>query len=206
MKIKNLLILAITPLLMATQCGDDVPFDGYNYNETKVSITEESNLLINDTLWITGKVSLMIADKITGDSIMNSNEYIRDIISVMRLKSADNKSNTIEAIDEFVFVARAGNIDFLGACPNSELIAQAPFSDNGQEYEYQIGLVPTNPGDFVLSWLEPVNIINSDLNIEILEEYPFNDSGKHLELIKCGITSSILDVEESRDEFFFSVK
>lgn len=202
---KILLICSISPLLMAVLCEkfDDLP--PLIYNQTKVTLSEGPIFSISDTLWISGEVSSMIYDEGEQDSIMNSNEAIKDIISILRLKSANGNSNTVEAINEFEMVTRVGSIDFLGACPESELIAQAPLTDNGQNYKYEIGLIPKNSGDFVLSWLEPVNLRNSVLNIQILEKYPVNGDENYLGLTKCGITSSLYDVKESRRGFFFSV-
>ncbi len=199
------MICAASPLLMAALCEKTEDLAPLVYNETKVTLSEGPNFSINDTLWISGEVSSMIFDEVSQDSIINSNETIRDIISVMRLKIANRTSNTIEAINEFDLVTRAGSIDFLGACPESELIAKAPLTENGQAYRYEIGLVPKNSGDFVLSWLEPVDLKNSVLNTQILEKYPVNGDKNNLGLTKCGITSTILNISESKDEFFFSV-
>ncbi len=202
---KLLLICAVSPLLMSVLCEREEPARSLIYNKTKVLLSEGPNFSISDTLWISGQVSSMIYDEDKGDSIMNSNEWIRDIISVMRLKTADRISNTTEAINEFKIIALTGSIDFLGACPDSELIAIGPLTEDGQSYEYEIGLLPQNTGDFVLSWLEPANLKNSKLHIEILEKYPINGRDNYLGLTKCGITSTIPDIEKSRREFFFSV-
>lgn len=202
---KILLICSISPLLMAVLCEkvDDLP--SLIYSEAKVTLSEGPIFSISDTLWISGEVSSMIYDEGAQDSIMNSNEAIRDIISILRLKSANGNSNTIEAINEFEIVTRVGSIDFLGACPESELIAIAPLTESGQSYMYEIALIPKSTGDFVLSWLEPVNLRNSVLNTQILEKYPVNGDENYLGLTKCGITSTISDVKESKDEFFFLV-
>ena len=206
MKIKKIVFaLATCPLLLAVLCEEEEISTVSDRNKTKITLSEGPNFTLNDTLWITGRVSSMLTDLSTGDSIMNSNETIRDIISVMRLQTAVNTSNTTEAVSEFEIVSRIGSIDFLGICPDSELIARAPLTENEQEYVYKIGLVPSNTGDFVLSWLEPADLRNSNLNLQILEQYAFSNSPNSLGLSKCGITSTVLDVRESQREFFFSV-
>lgn len=202
---KALLICSFAPLLMSVLCERQDDFSVAVMNKTNVTLSESANFTINDTLWVSGIVSSMVFDEGVGDSIMNTNEWSEDIISVLRLKTANVNSNTIEAINEFKLVTRIGSNDFLGACPESELIAVAPLTDNGQNYKYELGLVPEKSGDFVLSWLKPVNLKNSNLNIEILENYPVNGSNNSLGLTKCGITSAIFDVKESKRSFFFSV-
>ncbi|WP_394750896.1 hypothetical protein [Spongiimicrobium salis] len=201
-----LLLVGLSPLLLAILCEEeDLGLEIGPRNKTAVTLSAGPIFSVNDTLWINGKVSSMIATGTPGDSIANENAFIRDIISVMRLKTADRNSNTREAVDEFQWVTRIGSIDFLGACPDSELIAQGPLTENGQEYEYEIGLVPVNRGDFVLSWLEPVAIRNTNLNTELLEQYQLEDNPNALGLTKCGITSTIPSVQQSKGEFFFSV-
>lgn len=202
---KTLVLLAACPLFMAVLCEKEEVGPLLISNETKVRITEASNFSIGDTLWIQGNVSSMLFNQDTGDSIMNTNEFIGDIVSVMRLKESVNRSNTVEAIAEFEIVPDIGSVDFLGACPTSELIAQGPLSTDGQEYKYKIGLIPANSGDFVLSWLQPARLKNSNLNTQILESYPVNGNMNYLGLMKCGITYTIEDVNANRREFFFSV-
>ncbi|MCW5517882.1 hypothetical protein [Muriicola sp. Z0-33] len=202
----TLLLVGISSLLMAVLCEKQELGPVLERNSFKVTLSEGPVFLQTDTLWINGKVSSMLANKTTGDSIMNSNDFVRDIISVLRLKTADGNSNTVEATNEFIFVTRLGNTDFLGVCPDSELIAQAPLAQNGQQYEYQIGLVGENSGDFVLSWLEPVTLQNGNLNIQILDKYPVNNKNNYLQLTKCGIGYSIEDVRQRKREFFFSVE
>lgn len=199
------MILCVSPFLMAILCEKEEPFPPIVFNKTKVTLSEGSNFSTSDTLWISGKVSSMVYNEGTGDSLMNSDDRIRDIISIMRLKTADEVSNTSEAINEFELVTRIGNIDFLGACPESELIALGLLTESGQQFAYEIGLVPQNMGDFVLSWLEPAILTNSNLNTQILGKYPVKGDRNYLGLSKCGITYSILDVKASRNEFFFTV-
>lgn len=192
-------------LFMSVLCEREEEQDITTRGLFKVTVPEESNFNVTDTLWITGRVSAMLFNETTGDSLMNPNESIRDIFSVMRLKTGDSFSNTVEAISEFELVSPAGGTDFLGSCPESELIARAPLTENGEQYRYQLGLVPNNAGDFVLSWLEPVELLNEDLNIRILQKYPVDGRTDYLGLTKCGVGYAIENVSQKRREFFFTV-
>lgn len=203
---KVLLVCAISPLLMAVLCEKVEELPPLIYNKTNVTLSEGPNFSINDTLWISGMVSSMLFDEGIQDSIRNPNESIGDIVSVLRLKSANRTSNTTEAINEFELISRVGSIDFLGVCPESELIVNAPLTVDGRNYRYEIGLVPKNMGDFVLGWLDPVNLKNNELHLQILANYPIDGDTDQLGLTKCGITSTRLDVKAARNEYFFSVE
>lgn len=81
---------------------------------------------------------------------------------------------------------------------------KAPLTDDEGAYVYQIGLIAQKTGDFVLVWMESVDLQNTELNTHILENYPLilpDDLG----VTRCGITSSITEVNERRGAFFFSV-
>lgn len=203
---KALLVCSLSLLLMAFQCEEDLLEGPFVYNPTKVSISPGPQFGIGDTLWISGEVSSMIFDEGLQDSVMNPNESVSDVISVLRLRPRSGQSNTLEAIGEFGLVTRWGSIDFLGACPESDLIAIAPLTENGEHFAYEIGLIPKNSGNFVLSWVEPAILRNNDLNAQILTQYPLDGDRDAIGLNKCGITSTRLNITESRREFFFSVQ
>lgn len=202
---KALLVCSASPLFMAILCEKVDELSPLIYNDIHVSVSEASNFSTSDTLWISAKVSSMVFDEGVQDSIRNSNEFVSDIISVLRMKSENRTSNTTEAIRDFEIVTRTGSIDFLGACPESELIANGPLTANGQSYMYEIGLVPKNAGDFVLAWRPGSALQNSELNQQILEKYPIQGDTNQLGLTKCGITSTLLDVKSSSNEFFFTI-
>ncbi len=202
---KLLLVCSCSPLLMSVLCEKEDDFSSLIYPETKVTLSEGPIFSTNDTLWISGEVTTMLFDEIAQDSILNTNGAINTTISVLRLKPADRNSNTVEAINEFELVTRIGSID-LGVCPEAELIANGPRTENGKTYRYEIGLVPKNTGDFALNWLLGADLKNNNLNLEILEKYPINGDINQLGLTKCGITSTKIDLRESKDEFFFTVE
>ena len=201
----TLLLVTASQLFMAVLCEREEIGQVTTRNPFTVTVSNEANFSINDTLWITGRVSSQLFNETTGDSVMNTNQFTRDIISVMRLKTAAENTNTVEALEEFELVAEVGTTDFLGRCPESELIAQAPLAENGQQYAYRIGLVALNSGDFVLSWVEPVTLVNERLNTQILENYPINSRSNKLGLLKCGVGNFIEDVNTDRRSFFFEV-
>lgn len=205
---KLLLVCSCSPLLMSVLCEKVDTYDNAPLlvAKTKVTLSDNAIFTKRDTLWITGTVSSMLYDTGTQDSVKNDNEAVNDIISVLQLKSEDKTSNTTEAISSFKLVTSVGGIDFLGACPDSELIAIAPLSQDGQSYRYKIGLVAEATGDFLLDWLYPVNLTVNDLNTKILENYPIDGNTNTLGLTKCGITSTIPDVINSGNQFFFSVE
>ena len=203
---KAVLVSLMASMLMAFQCEEEFLGGPFVYNQTKVSLSEGPAFSVGDTLWISGEVSSMIFDEGLQDSVMNPDESVSDVISVLRMRSQTGPSNTLEAISEFGLVRRIGGIDFLGACPESELIAIAPLTENGQGFAYEIGLVARNSGDFVLSWVNPADLQNSDLNVQLLSRYPIDGDDNALGLTRCGITSTRLNVSGTRREFFFSVQ
>ncbi len=206
-KITKVFMLAcMSPLLMATQCDDDFSDVELTYAVPKVQISEGPDFSINDTVWIRSKVTANVYDEISGDSIPNPNNFTREIISIMRLREENSRTNASEAISNFILVKRSGDIDFLGACPEADLIAQTELVQNGQTFEYEIGLIPQNVGNFVLSWVEPITLLNNNLNTGILSNYPLEGSTDRLGLSKCGVGSFVDNVSTSRREYFFSVK
>ncbi|MET1260728.1 hypothetical protein ABV409_15375 [Flagellimonas sp. DF-77] len=202
------LLLATTPLFLAALCdpADELIGPSLERNAFKVRISEAFTYAVNDTLWINGKVSSMLVNSDTGDSVPSMEPSTRDIISVMRLVQGDDFSNTEEALDQFSAIASIGSTDVLGACPESELIAIAPIAASEAEFEYRVGLVALAPGDYVLSWLEPVRLRNGNLNTELLDNYPVSGRDDYLGLTKCGVGYSVENVSQERRSFFFTVE
>lgn len=191
---------------MAVLCEKEEEFPALVFPQTKVTLSESPVFSTTDTVWISGEVTSMAFNEDLQDSVANSNENLSDVISVLRLRPQNRISNTIDATADFELVTRRGSIDFLGACPQADIIANGPKTANSTSYRYEIGLVPKNTGDFVLNWLLPANLRNSNLNIAILEKYPMDGGTNELGLTRCGITSSQLDVRGARNSFFFTVE
>jgi len=201
-KIYKMFLLA--PLLMAFQCDDELE-SSLEFNEFKVNITSSENLRINDTIWITGKISSRVFDTSVGDSIFFNEFTFGDYVSVMKLKEADQNGNSIDAIDRFNIVNTIGNLEFVDICRNSDITPISQLSENSQFYEYKIGFVPLEIGDYVFSWNNKTIISNVNRNLFILSDYPINGNPKALELNKCGSFSSIPNIDNSDSEYFFSV-
>jgi len=204
---RKLFVICLAILLMAFQCDDDFGDTSFVYPIPQVGVSEGPNFSVNDTIWLKSRVTSKVFDEITGDSIPDQNDLTREIISVMRLNEATDRTNASQALSEFNFIERIGTIDFLGACPEADLVAKTERVQEGQFFEYEIGIIPKKIGDFVLSWVEPVALRNNDLHIEILSRYPLEGgSTTRLGLSKCGIGSFIDNVTESRRQYFFSVE
>ncbi len=202
---KTLPIIAAAPLLMAVLC-EKVDFEPQLIaNETRVTLSQGPSFMTNDTIWVFGRVSAMVFDEGILDSIRNPNETIQDVIEVFKLQQEDGDSNTTGALKDFDLIIRKGKTDVVEKCSESGLIAIGVLAENEANYEYEIGLLGNVTGDFVLSWSGPVSLENTNLNTAILENYPVKEQTNFLGLTNCGITSTIPDVEASRDEFFFTI-
>lgn len=203
MKKSLCLLFAFSLLLMSFQC-DDEPNQLIITNNFKATVSA-SDITLNDTLWISGRVSSQAFDEISGDSIP-IDFTDGDLISVYRLRPANNQSNSVDAIDNFEIIEEVGQTSRLGACTNGGLSIQGILSDNSSEYIYRIGLKPTIEGDFVLNWNFNTTITNIDRNIEILSNYPVDGNPNTIEFDNCGIVSVLPNIDTSDRLYFFSVE
>lgn len=201
---KLAVVCSFSLLLMSFQCDTD-DIANLIYPKTKVTISEGTVFTANDTIWITGVATTLIYDVDAQDSIPNVNQSLQEVISVLRLRPAERNSNSIDAVKDFELVSRIGTIDFLGACPEADIIPNGPRMANETSYRYEIGLVPKSSGDFALNWNTGAVFNNRSINLEILEKYPINGDNNQLGLTKCGITSTLLEVDNSKSTYFFSV-
>ena len=202
---KLAVVCSFSILLMSFQC-DKEDIANLIYPKTKITISEGAVFTTKDTLWIKGVATTMLYDVDTQDSIPNTNESLQEVISILRLRPAERTSNSTDAVKDFELVARIGTIDFLGACPEADIIPNGPRTANGTSYRYEIGLVPKSSGDFTLNWNTGAVFNNRSINLEILEKYPINGDNKKLGLTKCGITSTLLEVDNSKSAYFFRVE
>lgn len=209
-----LVVFLTSPLLfLAAICDpddDNTPTIFYD-DIARVEVSQGPVFTLNDTIWITGRFTSMAYDSRLQDSIPFPEEFVTDNFRIGRMETASTLSGTLgknaeEAVDEFDFVIRSGNIGPLGSCPTASLIAIAPLTDNGENFLYEIGLKPRNTGDFVLSWNRPVRLQNPTVNIEILEKYPWQGDGNYLGFTACGITTTQDQVAEEKRDFFFTVE
>jgi hypothetical protein len=188
---------------MSFQC-DDEDEGTIVVNNFKATVSD-ANLTLNDTLWITGKMSSQAFDEALGDSIPYSFSN-RDFFSVFRLKSADNEGNSMDAVNNFETINESGIVSDPGVCPNSGILVEGILSDDSSEYAYRVGLKPTIEGDYVLSWNFDTNITNTDRNTEILANYPVDGNSNTIEFNTCGIISVLPNIEASERLYFFSVE
>lgn len=200
---KSLFILfAFSLFLMSFQC-DDEPSDVIINNNFKATISA-ANISLNDTLWISARVSSLAFNETLGDSIP-ADFNNGDLFSVYRLRPANNQSNSVDAVDNFEIIEQVGQTSPLGVCPNQSLSIEGELSDNSAEYRYMIGLKPTIEGDYVLFWNTDSNITNMDRNTELLSNYPVSGNPNTIEFDNCGIISVLPNIDTSDRLYFFSV-
>lgn len=204
---KLLALCCLASLFLAAFCDPiDEPTDiDLVPKNFRVSFTQGPQLGLTDTLWISARSSVNYYDRISGDSIEFLDNPPADVINIMRLQEARGQSNTIQAVEEFVLVPKTGTIDFLGSCPEASVIFGGDLIPGESAFRYRIGLVPSRSGDYVISWDNFTEYRNSDLNYQILANYPIEGNSFRVGLESCGITSTTLDVRQRQREFFFSV-
>lgn len=197
------MLFAFSLLLMSFQC-DDESSEVIITNNFKTTVSA-ADITLNDTLWISGRVSSQAFNETLGDSIP-SDFNNGDLVSIYRLRPADNQSNSVDAINNFEIIEEVGQTSPLGACPNGGLSIEGVLSDNSTQYRYTIGLKPTVQGDYVLLWDTDSNLTNIDRNTEILSNYPVDGNPNSIEFDNCGIVSTLPNIETSDQLYFFSVE
>lgn len=197
------LLFVLSLLLMSFQC-DDEPDEIIITNNFKATISD-TNLSLNDTLWITGRISSQAFNETLGDSIPNDFNN-GDLVSIYRLRPATNQSNSVDAINNFEIIEEVGQTSRLGACPNGGLAIEGVLSEDNSEYRYRVGLKSTVEGDYILSWNFDTNITNTDRNTEILSNYPVDGNPNTIEFDNCGIVSTLPNIDTSDRLYFFSVE
>src|SRR5690554_4312362 len=90
---KNLLkFIVMAPLLMATTCEDDLEENTIVYNVYKTQVTPEYSFSMNDTIWISGKISSKVYDEAVNDSIFLENPHT-DEFSIHKFIEPTEASN-----------------------------------------------------------------------------------------------------------------
>ncbi|WP_299679809.1 hypothetical protein [uncultured Dokdonia sp.] len=196
------MLFVLSLLLMSFQCEDE-PSEVIITNNFKATISD-IDLSLNDTLWITGRVSSQAFNETLGDSIPNDFNN-GDLVSIYKLRPAMDQSNSVDAINNFEIIEEVGQTSRLGACPNGGLAIEGTLSEDSSEYRYKIGLKPVVEGDYVLSWNFDTSITNTDRNTEILSNYPVDGNPNTLEFDNCGIVSTLPNIDASTKLYFFSV-
>lgn len=205
-----LIILICSPfLLLAAICDPADEVESFLiFNPMRISVSPGPDFSLGDTIWVRARVSFRAFDTAALDSVPNPEQSVNNLIQVARFQASNSIGiNANEAILEFDLIPLEGSLDFLGACPTGTLIAVAPLAENGESYIYEFGLKPQNTGDFVLSWstADPVILRNSELNVEILQQYPSNGDNNTLSIGACGTSATRNNVAETRMDYFFRV-
>ncbi|RZJ29365.1 MAG: hypothetical protein EOO48_07640 [Flavobacterium sp.] len=194
-------ILLLSQLLLATQCdNDDAP--RYFLNKFDVKVSPQASYNINDTIWIEGKVSAKAYDATVNDSILYTLEPFTDYVSVMKLIAPTQSGNSVAAIDKFQLINSVGSNEFLGFCPNSDMVIYTELNPAQTFYTYKIGLKATQSGDYLLKCSNIVNITN--YHNEIANSYLSSDFPNQIMFNKCGYTSW-QEINSVNPIYFFKV-
>jgi hypothetical protein len=199
-------LAALALLLMAFQCEDDK--QTLFGNELKARFSEEPNLSVGDTLWISGRVSANVYDSELRDSVFDPNfDFVSQFSLSKLIRVSTDRTNEIEigdALGDFVRVNRTGTSNTFG-CTGSELTINTVLPQDASFYTYEIGLVPQNSGDYILHFYSGTQISNTNRNLSILGDYPTGASNPNLTCRDCCRGFS-LDVQATEGDFLFSVE
>ncbi len=190
---------------MATTCDDDDKFEENTliYNVYKARVSPESSFSINDTIWISGKISSNAFDESANDSIFIDSPEVDDF-SIYKFIEPTAVSNCKDAIDAFELITKEGAFSFSSSCENATLFALPELENNGSNYSYQIGLKPNVIGDFVISWRNGI-LQNTTRNEFIVNDYPIENHPNSIGFNSCG-NPSWRDLNESDKEYYFSIE
>jgi len=205
-RISLLPFAAMALLLMAFQCEDDK--QTLFGNELKARFSNETNLSVSDTLWISGRVSANVYDSEIRDSVFDPNFDFASQFSLSRIiRVSSDRANEIEigdALGDFVVINRAGTSNAFG-CTDSELTMVAELPQDASFYNYEIGLVPRTSGDYILHFYSGTQISNANRNLDLLDNYPTGANNPSLTCRNCCKGFS-LDVQATESDFLFRVE
>jgi len=197
------ILILIVPILMAFQCEDEFEESPLIYNVYKAKVTPEANFSLNDTIWITGRVSSNAFDESMNDSVF-SNSPQKDVFSIYKFFEPNDLSNVRDAINQFTLVFEMGQFSFFSACENAQIQVLPELENSNLFYTYKIGLKPVTTGDYVISWQNTI-IQNLDRNEFIIENYPIENHPDQIGFNSCGSVSWRF-LDESEREYYFSVQ
>ena len=201
-RFRLLKILCFVPFLMAITCEEDLE-PQFVFNNYKVSISPESRFSINDTIWITGRVSSNVLDITANDSVFGI-EPLADVFGVFELIDPTEVSNATAALDQFELVFDRGDFDFIPICENADVVARPVLDLTESFYSYRIGLKALNRGDYVIS-LQSGILQNTNRHESILEDYPLPNFTGQIGFDRCG-RPSWRSLNESDREYYFIVE
>lgn len=192
-------ILPFIILLMSFQCNDE-HYEKVHPKPT-IKVSENTVLKINDTIWIRGFVSSKLYDTQINDSVFYSNPYIESL-SLMKLVTPNDLRNSVGAVKRFKLVNQIGTLN-ASSCKESSLSIKTVLNKD-RFYEYKIGIIPLNKGDFFIS-SSMGKIINLNKNTNILNNYTTPNNNNFINFERCGVYNSRL-TSESESEYFFKVE
>jgi hypothetical protein len=188
---------------MAFQCEDEFEDSTLIFNLYKVDITAQSNFSLNDTIWISGKVSIRAYDLVLNDSIFTDNPQ-SDIFSIYKFIEPNEVFNCKDAIDKFDLMFDIGEFSTLAKCENAQLQVIPELESNDMFYTYRIGLKAISTGDYVISWQNGM-IQNVERNEFIFNNYPIENHPNQIGFNSCDEISSRF-LNESEKEYYFTVE
>ncbi len=195
--------LLIAPLLMAFQCEEELGESSLVINEFQVAVTPEWNFSLDDTIWVSGRLSSKALDLAEHDSVFLDTPPA-DVFSLYQFIEPTALSNCQDAIDQFVLIMENGTKSFIPSCENAHLQALPELESNGLFYNYRIGLIPTTTGDYVISWQSGI-LQNLDRNEFIIDAYLMENHPGQIGFNSCG-NHSWRYLNESEREYYFRVR
>jgi len=195
-------LFVLSFFLMAFQCDDDMG-SSLVFNTFKTSVTPQSNFTLNDTIWVTGKISSRVFDNETNDSIFFNDHPFSDEFLVMKLINSNPEFTSEGAIDHFKIVTSVGD-SYTSVCDESNLIAQNALGSDMEFYTYKIGFVPLQTADYVFSFRD-ATLTNSERNEHIIQNYLMAAHPGEIGFDQCGSYSYRI-LSETNREFYFTVR
>jgi hypothetical protein len=198
-------LLLIVPFLMAFQCDEEELDPQYAFNTFKVSVSPESTFAVNDTIWIEGRVSEMVFNLTTNDSVSGVLPQ-SDVFSVYKLVApgANAVTNTLDSFDQFIPIYDFGAYAYLPSCENAQVSASPLLVEASSQYFYRLGLKALTPGDYVISW-QDASLANSERHSDIAANYAIPNRPNEIGFNACG-SSSWRFLNASNREYFFRVE
>ena len=186
---------------MATQCEEDREQTIFG-NNFKVKITNQSNLSVDDTIWIEGRVSSKVYNSQIGDSTFA--DYPEGLqISIYKFTTPTQNYNAKDAIDKFDLIYPNQLIDFLGVCNNSTMTVTPTLNSTGNLYKFKFGLKAKSSGDFIIKFPYKQSIENAERNLSLINNYPSPNNNYLLGFNSCG--SSTWAMETYIGDYCFKV-
>lgn len=202
MRRSYLKFLCLAPFLMAIDCEPEQLGPQYAFNISKVTISPQSTYSINDTIWISGRVSSNAYDLTTSDSIFGI-EPQSDRLGLFKLMASDGISNSFDAVDHFELIKDNSTYSFIQACENADIIVRPSLEQEESFYSYRLGLKTLYPGDYVISVIDG-QLQNMNRHDTIIEAYPIPNLPNAIGFNRCGRTSWVY-LSQTEDEFYFSI-